>query len=597
MAINNIGYQGGYEHESVDAPPDRVLCKICHYPCRNAHLTSCCGAHFCASCLKQTRKGSAVNKACPMCRVEKFKVFPNKQLDREIKGLEVLCSNRKTGCMWQGEINEFTKHVDDDCLFVDIDCPSGCEAKLKRQCVQDHLANDCPCYCKYCDTSGHSDWITSRHKEHCAMYPLPCPNRCEVGVTRNVGLDEHRRVCPLEIVQCEYYDAGCDIKLVRKDLDSHIKDKMADHLNLIKCYLAKTTEELRKTEKKLTTAENNLEVTKEALDKTSTSYDKLNTRIATAESQVTGISTKTDKRLKDINNKLRRSLHHMADYDEPPVVNDKNSEDRPFLGKITSIVQIICLVVVLFATQIAMFDNRMTLAERKLWPEVLNYMSQLSNAGNQFAPVIYKVTNFSNDVDVSYKWSGNSFLAFEDGYEVFLVVTVAGDDKYKNVIISLLFDKNILEELDYWPLKAMFTVQLLNQVTNNDHFESLIPVDTDNCYLHKTDKNTFVCSRYFISTRYLHQRSHRYLKEDSMYLQVSYIKGPYYHLLRFKNYWFPNTQIFYNTFIAGVWCCVVVALSECLDILDMNFMASRFSSWKFLKFLVKHVLRYLWEYW
>jgi len=40
--------------------------------------------------------------------------------------------------MWEGEINNFTKHVD-DCQFVDMDCPSGCDAKLKRQCVQDHL--------------------------------------------------------------------------------------------------------------------------------------------------------------------------------------------------------------------------------------------------------------------------------------------------------------------------------------------------------------------------------------------------------------------------------------------------------------------------
>ena len=280
----NIGYQGGYEYNFVDILPDRVVCKICHYPCRDAHLTSCCGAHFCASCLKQTRKGTAVNKACPICRVQRFKVFPNKQLDREIKGLMVYCSNRKTGCMWQGEINNFTKHVDDDCQFVDMDCPSGCDAKLKRQCVQDHLVNDCPCHCRYCDASGHRDWIASRHKEHCDMYPVPCPNRCELGVTRIVGVDEHRKVCPLEIVHCQYHDVGCDIKLVRKDLDIHTKDKVTDHLTLIRQYLAKTTEELRKAERRL---KNDLEVTKEALDKTNSNYDKLNTRIATIESQVT----------------------------------------------------------------------------------------------------------------------------------------------------------------------------------------------------------------------------------------------------------------------------------------------------------------------
>ena len=98
---------------------------------------------------------------------------------------------------------------------------------------------------------GHSDWIASRHKEHCDMYPVPCPNRCELGITRSVGIHEHKKVCPLEVIQCEYHDVGCDIKLVRKDLNAHIKDEMSEHLNLMKNYLANTNEELRLTEKKL----------------------------------------------------------------------------------------------------------------------------------------------------------------------------------------------------------------------------------------------------------------------------------------------------------------------------------------------------------
>ena len=35
--------QGGYEYDFVDADtlPDRILCQICHYPCREARLTGC----------------------------------------------------------------------------------------------------------------------------------------------------------------------------------------------------------------------------------------------------------------------------------------------------------------------------------------------------------------------------------------------------------------------------------------------------------------------------------------------------------------------------------------------------------------------------
>ena len=534
-----------------------------------------------------------MNKSCPMCREEKFKVFPNKQLDREIKGLLVRCSNRKTGCIWQGEMNGFTKHVDDECQFVDVNCPSGCAVKLKRQCVQDHLANDCPCYCKYCDTSGHSDWIALRHKEHCNMYPIPCPNRCEVGVTRSVGIDAHRKVCPLEVVQCEYHDVGCDIKLVRKDFENHIRTKMVEHLNLIKCHFANTTEELRKTEQ-------DLKVTKEALDKTRSNFDKLTTRLATAESQVTSINTKTDKRLKDINNKLQRSFHNrqIADHDEPPAFNDVNENGdetvpSPFLSKITNILMIMCLVVIFFATQIDMINNRITLTEKKLWPGLLDHVSKLSNTSTQAAPVIFKISNFSKEMDdVSDRWSSNSFLAFEDGYEIFLLVSVAGSDEYKNLVVSLLFNKNTLQELDYWPLRAMFTVELLNQLTNSDHYDSLIPVDADSCYLYKKDRNSFICSYSFISMKYLHQKSNWYLREDAMYLQVSYIKGLYYYFLRFKNYWFPSSRIIYDRVTKMLWCCLVLMLTmECLDVFQMNIIRSWFGSWKSFNFIVDSGVR------
>ena len=165
---------GGYEYDFVDVPPDRVICKICHNPCRDVHLTGCCGAHFCLACLQQLKKGTAVNKACPMCRVEKFKIFPNKQLNREIKALKVFCVNRWSGCTWSGEINNVKKHISTDCLFVDVFCPSKCGLKLKRQCVELHLSKECPCHCQHCGATGHKEEISKRHKKlHPVSNSLP----------------------------------------------------------------------------------------------------------------------------------------------------------------------------------------------------------------------------------------------------------------------------------------------------------------------------------------------------------------------------------------------------------------------------------------
>ena len=94
---------GGYDYEFVDAPPDTLVCKICHCPSKEPHLSVCCGHTFCKSCLVSA-KNSTVAKVCPMCRSENFETFPNKQNERLIKSLAVFCTNKGKGCDWQGEV-------------------------------------------------------------------------------------------------------------------------------------------------------------------------------------------------------------------------------------------------------------------------------------------------------------------------------------------------------------------------------------------------------------------------------------------------------------------------------------------------------------
>ena len=52
-----------------------------------------CGHAFCKSCIEN------VKSPCPMCRDEKFVTFPNNQLDREIKNLDIFCTNVERGCI------------------------------------------------------------------------------------------------------------------------------------------------------------------------------------------------------------------------------------------------------------------------------------------------------------------------------------------------------------------------------------------------------------------------------------------------------------------------------------------------------------------
>lgn len=135
---------GGYDYHFVqDSLPDNLLCKICHLPSKEAHLSECCGHTFCKSCGYQvnSKKSAACTNACPMCRQSEFILFPNKQIDRKVKILHVYCANENAGCQWKGEINAIESVHQLECQYESVECKYhdvGCEDKIARKDISDH---------------------------------------------------------------------------------------------------------------------------------------------------------------------------------------------------------------------------------------------------------------------------------------------------------------------------------------------------------------------------------------------------------------------------------------------------------------------------
>ena len=82
----------------------------------------------------------------------------------------------------------------------------------------------------------------------------------------------HRKVCPLELVQCEYYVVGCENLVARGDLENHYNKKVAEHLSLMKSKLVSTNKALAESEKKLMTIGKELNATRKALNNIKTCY-------------------------------------------------------------------------------------------------------------------------------------------------------------------------------------------------------------------------------------------------------------------------------------------------------------------------------------
>ena len=122
------GYDYNFSEQFVNTPLDRYFCVICQHPSRDPRMSVCCGHVFCKSCIGE------VKSPCPMCRDENFVTFPNKQLDREIKNLDIFCTNISRGCMWQGKLSNVDDHLGKhgDCQFEEVKCTNDCGKTIQR---------------------------------------------------------------------------------------------------------------------------------------------------------------------------------------------------------------------------------------------------------------------------------------------------------------------------------------------------------------------------------------------------------------------------------------------------------------------------------
>ena len=59
---------------------------------------------------------------------------------------------------------------------------------------------------------------------------IACPNNCEVEKFSLSDMDKHLAECTLELVTCEFADAGCSVKLARRDLKHHMEEKQQEHI-------------------------------------------------------------------------------------------------------------------------------------------------------------------------------------------------------------------------------------------------------------------------------------------------------------------------------------------------------------------------------
>ena len=534
---------GGYDYDFVNPTPDRLLCNICQLPCREPQQTRECGHLFCKSCIKKLMSSTTMgwgrdymSHACPVCRKEPFTIFPQLKDDREIKALKVYCPNKSDGCIWTGELVSIIGHkLPQKCTPCD-----KCNDIIHYTNMINHLGT-CPCYCPYCGITAEREVISSEHKEKCHKFPLTCPNKCGLDHIPRGDIDEHKKVCPFEVIQCEYQ---CGAMITRNEMDQHNKKKMTEHMQLT--FKETTTTVFNELRNEIKALRNDMpshkdvcEVHKEVCD--------LRKEFSEVCKGISGQGPRLEIPRQDniVVSPIRLYLTAIVlcaavailtavllqtyftvtldlDDTEPELVEKSKRKDEQQIIKLTQTEKLL-----LSLSESVIYGNE------SLWPLVLFASSEMLD---QVVPVIIRMADFAKLREMEDEdWYSKSFLAFNEGYQMCLRVypNGFGDGKgtHLSVFLHLMKGKHDdkLEQSGQWPLRGTFIIELLNQLSNKHHHsrKMVFSAHTDDDSTKRVVKGGKATTGWglhqFIShSTLLHHIDNGYLKNNTLYFRVNF---------------------------------------------------------------------------
>lgn len=238
---------GGLDLAFTQPPPEDLICSICLFVHREPVLTSCCGNHFCLSCVEQVRREG---RPCPLCGAEakQFTTMLDKYFVRKVNELEVACKYKERGCKWKGSVGSLEKHVDQkegSCKFMHVECPYLCGTVLPHSDLERHQKSCSrrPYACKFCGYEGVFEDMSAKHWRVCDRYPLPCPSKCgEMDIERRAMEKHLSEECSAHVRKCEFAHAGCEQVLSQAEMAKHLESSVHHHLSLLSKHCLRLTE-------------------------------------------------------------------------------------------------------------------------------------------------------------------------------------------------------------------------------------------------------------------------------------------------------------------------------------------------------------------
>lgn len=243
------GWGGSIKELSfLERPPEEATCPICLQVYEDPVLTSCCGNHFCLTCMKELK---LEQRPCPLCNIQEFTTMLDKHFGRQVNELLVWCTNKEIGCPWQGPVYQLRRHLDPSsgsCQFMRVSCPYLCGESYKATEMEGHkkVCPQRPYFCKYCGCKGTFEGMRMKHWSVCEKYPVPCPNNCGLLDIPRGMLNKHLEdECGQNIQKCEFAYAGCTGSHKGTSMSEHLADNLQEHLHLVSNHCLRLSQSLQ----------------------------------------------------------------------------------------------------------------------------------------------------------------------------------------------------------------------------------------------------------------------------------------------------------------------------------------------------------------
>jgi hypothetical protein len=137
------------------------------------------------------------------------------------------------------------------------------------------------------------------HYAECPDYPLSCKNKCRSGEIRRADMEQHLGVCPLETIQCEHWEEGCNEMVRRKDMGGHIKAFKKQHQEYVRFAYLHKKKDMEDLKVELRSTKDELAATKFELNATKNNVAILRTELATKTDELNAtkstLAVKTDE--------------------------------------------------------------------------------------------------------------------------------------------------------------------------------------------------------------------------------------------------------------------------------------------------------------